>query len=80
MKIDAQILKFIKNEKPDLEISGLRGLVKTSENEWSFCFTYRDEDFLSISDLVTVHFDGYSVLKIVNDKKTNKKSKQKKIA
>lgn len=51
------ILALVKQSKPKLEIMDLRGLVKTGENEWSFRYTYRDGDFLSISKLFKVKFD-----------------------
>lgn len=58
MEIEKIILDFVKSKKKDLEIAGLRGLVKTSENEWSFRFTYRDGNFLTVSKLFKIKLEG----------------------
>lgn len=57
MKIEKIILDFIRKEFSDLEIARITGLVKTNENEWSFRFTYRDGDYLSVSNLVKIKLD-----------------------
>jgi hypothetical protein len=76
MRIEEKILDFIKAENKDLEIAGLRGLVKTNENEWSFRFTYMDEDFLSISKLYKVKLEGVKKTPVFITKTKNKKTKQ----
>ena len=77
MKIEKIILDFIKSENKSLEIAGLRGLVKSGENEWSFRFTYRDEDFLSVSDLLKVQLDGIAKKPSFISKKAKKTSSKK---
>jgi hypothetical protein len=73
MEIEKKILDFIQSKKKKLEIAGLRGLVKTGENEWSFRFTYRDEDSLSMSDLYKVKISGIkNTPSFVTDKKVVK--------
>ena len=56
--IEEIILTFVKSKNKKLEIAGLRGLVKTGENEWSFRFTYRKDDYLSVSKLFKVTLEG----------------------
>ena len=58
MTIEKKILDFVKSKKKNLEIAGLRGIVKTGENEWSFRFTFREKDFLSVSKLFKVKLSG----------------------
>lgn len=77
MKIEKIILDFIKSENKGVEIAGLRGLVKSGENEWSFRFTYRDEDFLSVSDLLKVQLDGIAKNPSFISKKVKKTSTKK---
>lgn len=57
MKTEKIILEFIRKEYSDLEIARINGLVKTGETEWSFRFTYRDGDYLSVSKLIKIKFD-----------------------
>lgn len=82
MNIEKRILELIQKTNPKLEIAGLRGLVKTNENEWSFRYTFIDDDYLSISDLFKVKFEGLSKNPVfVNEKQTKSKivSKKKKV-
>jgi hypothetical protein len=58
MELEKKILAFVKKEKPTLEIAGLRGLVKSGENEWSFRFTHREGDFLSVSKIFKIKLEG----------------------
>lgn len=78
MKIEKTILDFVKSKNKKLEIAGLRGLVRTGENEWSFRFTHRDGDFLSVSKLFKVKLDGIKKTPIFIEKKSEKKTKKKK--
>ena len=76
MKIEKNILDFIKKENPTIEIYGLRGLVRSGENEWRFRYTYRDGDFLSVSKLLKIKFEGIKKIPIfITEKKINKKVK-----
>ena len=77
MKIEKNILDFIKKENPTLEIAGLRGLVKSGENEWSFRYTYREDDYLSVSNLLKIKFEGIKKTPIFILKKRTKKSVKK---
>lgn len=75
MKAEKIILDFLKSEKKDLEIAGLRGLVRSGENEWSFRFTYRDGDFLSVSKLLKVKLDVMGKKPMFITQKRKKKGK-----
>jgi len=80
MKIEKNILELVKNSKPKKEIMDLRGLVKTGENEWSFRYTYRDGDFLSISKLFKVKFDEFTkTFNFIKEKKSTKKVTKKQV-
>lgn len=74
MKIENIILDFVKSKNKKKEIAGLRGLVKISENEWSFRFTYRDGDFLAVSKLFKIKLKGAKKIPIFVSEK-EKKSK-----
>lgn len=88
MKIELKILKLLKKEFSDKEIMGVRFLRKTSENSWHFRYTYRDGDYLSMSEELEVKFEGL-ILKLEKNQfvspgvsviewdNTNKKQKQK---
>lgn len=79
MNIEKRILELVKKTNPKLEIAGLRGLVKTNENEWSFRYTFMDDDYLSISDLFKVKFDGIKKTPVfVNQKEVSSKQITKK--
>lgn len=69
MELEKKILEFVKQKNPKLEIAGLRGLVKSGEHEWSFRFTYMDDDFLSISKLFKITFEGLNKTPIFVKKK-----------
>lgn len=77
MKIENIILDFVKSKNKKKEIAGLRGLVRTGENEWSFRFTYREEDFLSMSKLFKVKLDGIKKIPTFITEKRKKKSTSK---
>jgi len=78
MSIEKRILELVKKTNPKLEIAGLRGLVKTNENEWSFRYTFMDDDYLSISELFKVKFEGLKKMPIfISDKKVAQKSAKK---
>lgn len=78
MSTEKSILDFIKSENKSLEISGLRGLVKTGESEWSFRYVYRNEDFLSISKLTKVNVNTNGKVSFIEKKiKTTKKNIKK---
>lgn len=80
MQIEKKILDFLKKENSELEIAGLRGLVKTGENQWSFRFTYRNGDFLSVSNLFKIKLEGIGKIPIfIKRKKISKKQNVKKI-
>lgn len=79
MNIEKRILELVKKTNPKLEIAGLRGLVKTNENEWSFRYTFMDDDYLSISDLFKVKFDGLKKIPVfINQKEKATKQTHKK--
>lgn len=58
MDLEKRILSFIKAELKELEIARINGLVKTDENEWSFRYTFRDVDYLKISNLTKIKMIG----------------------
>jgi hypothetical protein len=76
MDIEKTILDFVKKENKSLEIFGLRGLVKSGENEWRFRFVYRDEDFLSVSKLFKIKLEGLEKKPIFITQKRKKKTKK----
>lgn len=82
MKIEKQILNLVKENNPTLEIAGLRGLVKSGENQWSFRYTFRDGDFLSVSKLLKIKFEGIKKIPIfiveARPKKTTAKTVKQK--
>ena len=73
MEIEKIILDFVKSKKKNVEIAGLRGLVRTGESQWSFRYTYRDGNFLTVSKLLKVKLDGIEKTpKFVVKKRTKK--------
>jgi hypothetical protein len=77
MEIEKIILDFVKSEKKDFEIAGLRGLAKTGENEWGFRFSYRSGNFLTLSDFFKVKLEGVNrTPSFVGRKKYIKKNKK----
>ena len=77
MNIETKIINFIKQENKNLEIVGLRGLVKSGEYEWSFRFTYREDDFLSISELIKIQISKEGKTISLKNEKAIKKKKTK---
>lgn len=76
MEIEKIILDFVKSKKKNLEIAGLRGLAKTGENEWGFRFTYRDGNFITLSDFFKVKLEGINKIpSFVGRKKYVRKKK-----
>lgn len=78
-KIEDKILDFVKSKNKKKNIIGLRGLVQTNEQEWSFRYTYQDGDHLSLSESRTVKVAGLE-MKVSIIRKKNQKSKNKKHA
>ena len=77
MNIESNIEDFIKSKNKKKNIIGLRGLVKISENEWSFRYTFQNGDFLSLSDLNKVFVNLYTgKVSWIRRKKINKISKK----
>ncbi len=74
MKIETIILDFVKSKKKDVEIAGLRGLVRSGENQWSFRYTYRDGNFLTVSKLLKVKLEGINKVPSFIVKKRYKKN------
>ena len=58
MNIEERILKLAKCEFKDKQIIGIRFLKKVEENKWNFRFTYKDGDYLSMSDEFSAEFKG----------------------
>jgi hypothetical protein len=61
MKIEDRILKALKNQFQDVEILGVRFIKKEKENYWSFRFTFKEGDYLSLSDLYIAEFKGLEI-------------------
>lgn len=81
MKLEKIILDFVKSKKKNVDIIRIAGLLKTGENEWSFRYTYRDGDFLSISKLFKVKLEGYKKIpSFITTKRLSKSKKSKKTA
>lgn len=77
MGIETKIISFVKKANKNLEIVGLRGLVKSGEYEWSFRYTYREGDFLSISELIKIEISKEGKTISLKNKKVIKKTKTK---
>lgn len=63
-----EIISLLKKKYPKKDIVGIRGLTKVGEQEFSFRYTYRSGDFLSLSDLLYVKKDKKTPSKIVANK------------
>ena len=74
MNIENRIFDFIKLKNKKLEIAGLRGLTKTGENEWSFRFTYKNGDFLSVSKIIKIEIKGLNKVSLKRENIKNKKA------
>ena len=74
MDIEKIIINFVKSKNKKKNIAGLRGLVKTGEDEWSFRYTYQDGDYLSVSKLFKIKLQGIKKTPtfIIQKKKTKK--------
>jgi D-hexose-6-phosphate mutarotase len=80
MNIEQKILKVLKEENPNTIFLGLRGLVRTNENIWSFRYTFQDGDYLSISDEIKVQIQGLNNVTFLTKSKSKKKKNTKKPA
>ena len=61
MKIEDRILKTLKFKFQDTEVVGVRFIKKQTEKSWSFRFTYKDGDYLSLSDEYVAEFEGLGI-------------------
>jgi hypothetical protein len=50
-----KIIKILNKKYPKKHIIGIRGLIKSGENEFSFRYVYRVGDYLSISDTMFIN-------------------------
>lgn len=78
MDIEKKIIDFIKSKNKKLNLVGLRGLVKSGENEWSFRYTYQDGDYLSVSKLFKIKLEGIKKTPIFITRKVNSKVDKRK--
>lgn len=78
MDIEKNIIDFLKSKNKKLKIAGLRGLVKTGEEEWSFRYTFQEGNYLSISPLMKVRLEGIKKIPILIGEKKQKQVKPKK--
>lgn len=76
MNIEQQILKVLKKENPDIIFTGLRGLVRTNENIWSFRYVFQDGDYISLSEEIQVQVQGLNNITFLTKNKKKKKSKK----
>lgn len=76
MNVEQQILKILKKENPNTEIIGLRGLVRTNENIWSFRYTFQEGDYLSLSNEIKVQIQGLSNVIFLTKIKKKKNTKK----
>lgn len=77
MNIEKVILDFIKSKNKRKNIAGLRGLVKTGEEEWSFRYTFQEGNHLSISEIIKVRLEGLNKIDFILKDKKHKKSQIK---
>lgn len=61
MKIEDRILKTLKFKFQDVEIAGIRFVKKQTEKSWSFRYTFKDGDYLSLSDEHLAKFEGLNI-------------------
>ena len=61
MKIEDRILKTLKFKFQDTEVVGVRFIKKQTEKSWSFRFTFKDGDHLSLSDEYVAEFEGLEI-------------------
>lgn len=67
-------MDFVKSKNTKKEIQNLRGLVKSGECEWSFMYTFKDGDYLSMSKMFSVNINSKSgKISYVRTKKMHKK-------
>lgn len=62
MKLENDILKLLKKKYPRKKIMGVRFLNKTAENEWKFRFTFKDGNYLSMSEELVVMYKGLKLV------------------
>jgi hypothetical protein len=62
MKLESDILKLLSKKYPKKKVMGVRFLSKTGENEWKFRFTFKDGNYLSMSDELMVKYDGLKLV------------------
>lgn len=60
-----KLLKLLIKKNPKKEIIGIRGLTKVGETEYNFRYTYRDGDYISLSDLMYLNTSEESEKKVV---------------
>lgn len=60
-----KLLKLLIKKNPKKEILGIRGLTKVGESEYNFRYTYRDGDYVSLSDLMYLNTSEESEKKVV---------------
>lgn len=58
MKIEKDIIKLLGKKFPKIELVGIRFLTKTAEQTWSFRCTFKEGDYLSLSDEFIVKYEG----------------------
>ena len=61
MKIEDRILKTLKFKFQNTEVVGVRFIKKKTEKSWSFRFTFKDGDHLSLSDEYVAEFEGLEI-------------------
>jgi len=89
MKIEDRILKSIKVKFQNIEVVGIRFVKKVREKSWSFRFTFKDGDYLSLSEEYIAEFEGLNIkiedtnkfkspgISIIEKDETKIKNKQK---
>lgn len=60
-----KLLKLLIKKNPKKEILGIRGLTKVGESAYNFRYTYRDGDYVSLSDLMYLNTSEESENKVV---------------
>lgn len=60
-----KLLKLLIQKNPKKEIIGIRGFTKVGESEYNFRYTYRDGDYVSLSELMYLNTSEESENKIV---------------
>lgn len=76
MNLEKECMELVQKKNPKKNIIGLRGLVKTGEEEYTFSFTFQDGNYLSLSEPQVAQLKK-GKLALARNKTINKTIKEK---